>query len=311
MDAVDRAMIIDAYEMGMSIREVVDFTGGVCGRESIRIILKGGGVPLRGRGVKYRDASSFFGEEVCLFAELLGCMYGDGSLSKNKNAGHGCYDAVLVFSADERDVVERIAFITSRLFGFEPRVIDKGYFCIKLRRSFARYLHEFGYPLGKKSVLNPVLPLSFLVTPAMQKAFLRGFFNAEASVHKTVCVHQSVRIFPDKQLRKALFARGKPYTMKNIAYRICGWCHVKDLFEERPASSNILLGVQELLLRIGIPSTIYPIRVHISGAERVSIHYELRIRTKYLKTVADSGLLSSRKKVRKLQQLCGRAGAVK
>ena len=307
MDAADRDMLVDLYEMGMPIREIVDVMGGACGRDKATEALKEAGVRMRGSGTRYADPSSFCGEDAELFAELLGYLYGDGHISKVMDSKNGRYESLIAFSLDEDDLVERVRFIVYRLFGFHPRVITMpDHYRVRLRRGLARRLYEFGFPVGKKSLLNPSILLKFLSGGLMGAAFLRGFFNAEASVNKTVSVHQSVRFFPDDRVRHKVIALGKPYAMKNTSYRTCAWTEVKHLLEDELVSSNILLGVKELLSRLGVSSRIYPVRVHISGQKRFSVHYELRILTKCLKRVADSGLLSSRKKTRKLSHILAR-----
>ena len=314
MEVLVRSQVVELYLAGHSVREIADLLGGAYGREAIRLELKNASVPLRGRGVKYKTPEEFSEGESVLFAELLGYLYGDGHLSKVGGSKHGRYESVIALSLDEGDVVRHVMLIVGSLFGFEPRVVRKNYYRITLRRSLARYLHRFGFPVGKKSVLNPCLPLTYLVGDDMKKAFLRGFFNAEASVHKSVSVHQSVRVSLDDESKAQVMRRGMRYLMRGSRYHICSWRQA-GLSESDVCSSNILLGVQTLLKRIGIPSMIYPVRFHVSGQERVSLHYELRIGTQSLKKVADFRLVSSRKKTRKLHSLMrvcpsGQIGAV-
>lgn len=311
MDVALKKRILDLYSSGYSIREIVRLIGCVYERSSVQQVLKHAGVPLRGRSQSYIDPYEFQGVDAEDFAEFLGSMYGDGYICKVHGYAHDRFESSLAFSLDEEDLVRRIVFIVKKLFGFEPHVVKKGLYIIRLRVSLAKHLYIFGYPVGKKSDLNPVLPLSYLRSRNMKIAFIRGFFNAEATVNKAIAVHQSVRFHPKKPVLDKLICTGRRYVMKKKTYYICTWNDAKQIIGSQAMQSHILEGVLSLLVAIGISASIYPIRLHIGETGYVSVHFELRIKTKCLKKALDFKLVSCHKKVDSLKTLCGCAGAVK
>jgi len=302
MDDKTKAFVIHAYKDGASARQIAAQMKGIYGRETIRKELRKAGVGMRGRSAQYKHPDALTYSESQDFAEFLGCLYGDGHVSKNTNPSSGLYDCKLVFSANEEDLVTRACAISQNLFGFKPRVIVKpGYNILKFRRSFAKHVASIGYPVGKKSVLNPHLPN--LSNRAMKIAFLRGFLNAEASINQTISVQQSVRQEPPQEIIARLKQRGKLTFLRTQPCYFISWKKSKGLLERHMRSSNILAGVQSLLTELEIPSTIYPVRVYIGKNDIVSIHYELQISPKAIKRAHALGLISCVKKVAKLHTL--------
>lgn len=300
MDKVNKEAIIKLYGEGYSIRKVSGLIGFSYQRESIRKVLKQENIPIRGRGVVYKHYLKFTGEESALFAEFLGYFYGDGHIHKYVDPGHGLYECLLCFSLNERDIVKRVVYITGRLFNFKPRVVkQEGRYLIKFRRSLAKYLYNFGYPVGKKSLINPRLPLDKLRNKLMKKHFICGFLNAEASINKTVCVQQSIRIKIPKDKLEALKERHQPYFMRGRRCYFIKWSDVKT-FIDLSETSNVLCDLSKLLADFKIPSRIYPIRLYIGKNDTSSIHFELTMPPRYIKNIKEQGMLSCDKKLKKL-----------
>ncbi len=305
MDNKTRDQVIKLYNEGLSIKKIVTEIKGRFGREVIRQNLKKAGVNMRGRGTKYKPADTYDSSDSEDFAELLGLFYGDGHLSRNKNPAHGLYDCTLTFAQNESDLVNRATLLTEKVFGFKPSNIRKeGYFSLKFRRSFARYLHEFGYPVGKKSVINPCLPLKFLKNNAMRSSFIRGFLNAEASINDAVSIQQSVRIELPKESIEKLKSVGKECLIKNMKCHFINW-HTANSIVQKPVKSNALIDLQALLEYFGIKSRIYPVRVYVGSKDKTSIHFELCIPRKFIKRLIDQNLISCEKKLNKLKMAQG------
>ena len=304
MDEDTAKNIIKLYRDGHSLRQISKVLHGTIGRERVRQLLHASRVGWRGRGAKSRPPQHLTSAERTRLAELLGYLYGDGHLTRNKNGNHGLFDCVLTFAANEPDLVERALTITEDLYGFRPRVKKYGgWTCVKFRRSFAKYLQEIGYPAGKKSMCNPRAPLDLLPTKEDRVAFIRGFLNAEASVHKSVFVHQSVRISATPTRVARARAVGKNTILKGKPCTFVAWSAAAEIFADNTSSSRILTDLSTLLRGIGIPSTVKPIRAYIGFSGVTSVHFELRIRRQHLKTVADLRLVDSTKKQEKLNQL--------
>lgn len=292
--------VIRLYSQGCSVRKVYELIKRSYSREGVRKELKKLGV-LRGRGVVYKDLKSFTPKESQQFAEILGYFYGDGSLSlnKGKNLRQGLYKAYLTFALNEKDVVSRIVKITSDLFNFKPIVLKKeSTYIINFRSTFAKYLSRIGYPHGKKSEINPHIPLKLLSTSGMKRSFVCGFLNAEASVHKTIAVQQSVRVSLDKEQIDLFKKENKSYFMKRQECYFIGWGKIRDKvvlkdFEQ----SNILLDLKSILDEFGIDSKVYPVRMYIGKNDKTSIHFELRITLKYIRLVKEAGMISCNKKI--------------
>lgn len=303
MDLATRQQATELYHQGHTIREVATLLGNYK-RESVREALHLEHANLRGRGVKYKPPKEMTDHEKEQFAELLGYMYGDGDISKCKVGKSEEYNCRITFATNEIDLVQRVATITQNLFGFVP-THQKGIGCVtlRLRRSLGRYFYSFGYPVGKKSLLNPLLPLHFLHTNRMKIAFLRGFLNAEASVNKTVFIHQSTRISLAE--REVTLLQHKDYKVVlngNSCYFI-PWKKALPLIGQPSRTPNILTGVQLLLKTLQIHSRIYPIRLYIGHKGVTSIHFELRIPGQYIKRVAELQLLTCVKKQQKLKSI--------
>lgn len=306
MDSDIKKQIVEHYERGLSIRRITELIGNQCGRETIRKELKNANVSMRGKSTAYKASALFNSKEAADFSELLGYFYGDGHVSKNRNTSHGLYDCCLSFTLNETDIVNRVDLITENLFGFRPRSIKKrGYWSLRFRRSFAKYLASFGYPVGKKSTRNPRLPLAFLNNAELKIHFLRGFFNAEASINNTVFVHQSVQVLlPEDSVRELRRVGAHKFLGKNCCCFV-PWSRARAVIKQN-VKSRILEGVQQLLADLGIPSKLYPIRVYVGNEGIVGIHFELRISTKSIKRVSMLNLITSNKKSRIIDSLARR-----
>ncbi len=306
MDEKTKILIVKLYNGGFAIRKIKEEINSKYGYETIRKELKKAGVVLRGRGMVYKSHKEFTPEESLLFAELLGYLYGDGHLHKLKKSDHGIYDCAITFSSNEQDLIERVVFITESLFQYKPRIVRRGNFCtIKLRRSWGKYLAGLGYPIGKKSAINPNLPLCILKTNAMKRGFICGFFNAEASINKSVSVQQSVRIdLPEKTIQD-LKKGGRAYCMNNkfVCYFI-SWSKAKNIVPVK--DSNMLLDLKTMLSDLGIKTNIYPVRLYIGSKDQASIHFELRIFLRFIRRFKRLQLLSQKEKVNKLDVILQR-----
>jgi hypothetical protein len=303
MDKETINQIIRLYKKGFSIRKIEKIISGKYHKESIRENLKRSGMILRGIGIIYKNYGQFSSEENDLFAELLGYLYGDGSLHKYKNTSHGIYDCHLAFSLNEADLVKRIVKITNNLFKFIPKVIrKKSIYLIKFRRSFAKYLANIGYPIGKKSILNPNFPLEILKYDSMKRHFICGFLNAEATVNETITVQQSVRINLPLGIINFLKKKNKPYKMNDLECYFIKFSKIKSL-NLNIQESKMLLDLKKLLNEFGIQSAIYPIRLYIGRKNKTSIHFELHISPKFIRKIKDFNMLSCTKKVEKLNKL--------
>ncbi len=303
MDAVIGQKIVNLYNKGYTIRQIAQSGNIPYKREQVRKELKSAGVPLRGRATTYPHYLSFTVDEQALLAELLGYLYGDGSVHKNKNTRSGLYDCNLAFSIDEEDLVICVSSIIKSLFGYRPTIRKKkDIYLIKFRRSVAKYIHSIGYPAGKKSVLNPKLPKHILSTCETQQSFIRGFLNAEASINKSVFVHQSVRLAISEKNVKSLKAKGKICLIKGHRRYFVRWSDAKQVLNSHKLpKSNILLGIQYLLKQADISSTVYPIRVYIG--KNTALHYELWVSKRDLRKVMEHRLLTSKKKFHVLSTL--------
>lgn len=274
MGLSDQDMIV-LYNDGLSIQQIAKIAGR--GRETVRTILKRHGVRMRFRGVKYDPLSTYPHEKKLLLAELLGYLMGDGSISKRKDGG---YDCVLSFGLDEKNLVDRAVNIVKQLFGYNPKVVNNSnWYAIVLRRSIGRYLHEeCGYPVGKKSIINPHIPAWITQeSPSVKAAFIRSFLSAEASVDKTyVKVQQSVRIFLPENVRNRLRQGSKVYDNSSFRYNwLCGE-EARSLIGAHMRHSNLLVDLQKLLSEFLIDSKICFNRVWASSKSgAVSLHYEL------------------------------------
>jgi len=291
--------IIHYYNLGYSLRKIQQFVPYK--RETIRQKLKKEKINLRGRGIIYKDPSLFSSNEKKLLAELLGYLYGDGSLHKYKDTCHGCYECILTFCWNESDLVKTVQSITNILFKSPIHIKQKkGIFIIKFQRSLAKYFHSIGYPAGKKSMVNPFLPT--LENKNLKISFLRGFFNAEATVNKAFSVQQSVRLDSTSHIRQLLKKYGKPYNINERRYYILkGRTALNFIKKEELPPSNVLKGIQSLLCDLKIPSTIYIIRLYMG--KHISVHYELRISPSYRDMIKKLHLISCEKKLSKLNTL--------
>lgn len=304
MDVLTRTTVIGAYKSGHSARKIAELLGYAYARETVRKELRKAGVAMRGRNAQYARIEEMSPADAERCAELLGYLYGDGCVSKNKNSSYGLYDCKLVFAADELDLVSRVSAITRKLFGFSPKIKARdGYFVLKFLRSFAKHIAAMGYPVGKKSVLNPYLPFALLQTDSAKRGFLRGFFNAEASVGKTLSVQQSVRQQVPARVVRGLKAGAKVSVIGKNACWFIRWRSCKDLLGKYQSQSNVLTGVQTLLQEVGISSVIYPVRVYVGKNDIVSIHYELCVPPKAIKRALSLSLISCAKKVTRLRAL--------
>ncbi|MBI5391403.1 hypothetical protein HZB00_00205 [Candidatus Woesearchaeota archaeon] len=148
--------IISLYLMGNSIRKISMI---VCySKEAIRKELHKNNITMR-KFCGYPALVDFNNEKLCLFYELFGYLYGDGSLHRRKDDNR--FELTLYFSLDEKDLVERVAQITYALFSFCPIIKpDQSGYNIIFRKSFGRYLFTLNYPVGKKSIINPQFPSS-------------------------------------------------------------------------------------------------------------------------------------------------------
>jgi len=305
MDNSTKEEVISLYKKGHSIRQISKLIDFKYKREAIRECLKMSKIMMRGKGIIYKNYKDLTLKEGALFSELLGYFYGDGSLHKYKDPSHGIYDCNLTFSLNENDLVERVVYITKRLFEFIPKVIKKknSFYVIKFRRSFAKYLKETGYPSGKKSEINPHLPMEILKNDLMKKHFVCGFLNAECTVNKTVSVQQSVRIKLPKELINALKQGRKAYQMGKTECYFVKWSEAKSLLDSGIPKSNALTDLNELLSYFKINSKIYPVRVYIGKKDKIGVHYELQILHESIKKIKDFNMLSCTKKVEKLNNL--------
>jgi hypothetical protein len=307
VDDKTKSLVIELYKENNSIRKIKQIIKNKYGYESIRKELKKSGANLRGRGARYQDYMMFEPDNSALFAELLGYFYGDGSLHKYKDSSHGCYCCYLAFSRDEQDLVSKVICITEKLFNFKPRVlIKKSNYLIVFRQSFAKYLHNIGYPAGKKSQINPNLPLNILTTHSMKQGFIRGFLNAEASVNNSVSVQQSVRIKLSQKVLSNINLKNNSYLLGKTKCYLVRWSAVKDLncFKTLP-KSNILSDLSKLLNTLNIKSKLYFIRIYIGKCDTTSVHIELRIYPKFIKEIINLNLISCDKKLKKLKSLRG------
>ena len=303
MDSGTINEIIDLYSKEFSLRQIEETIHHKYGREAIRRALKKSGVMLRGIGMRYKDFKEFNEKERVIFAELLGYFYGDGSLCKESKSNF--YQCCLFFSLNEKDLVERVVNITRILFYFTPKVYKtKSLYIIRFKRNFAKYLYKIGYPLGKKSVLNPNIPLKILKTNLMKSGFICGFFNAEATINRTLSVQQSVRSNLPKKTIKKIKRSNEVYMLHKQSCYLIRWGKVKDLLkEEIIEKSNILLGIKYLLENFKIRSTIYTVRLYIGKEDKTSIHYELQINPKDLIKIKKLNMLSCIKKTDRLNIL--------
>lgn len=295
--------IIQLYEQGISIRKIPVYIENKYRREKIRQELKSAGVRIRGKITVYPSLSEFNDHELVLLAELLGCFYGDGHVHKNKDPSHGIYDAFLTFASNEKDLIKRAISLTENLFKFTPKVMKKtGYSKLKFRRTFAKYLFNLGYPIGKKSVVNPKLPMQLLNTKTKKAAFIRGFFNAEASINETVFVQQSVRIILPQHIVQELKSVGKKTHIKKIECYFVRWSKASSILNSK-YQSNVLIDLRSLLRCFKIKSVIYPVRIYIGREDKTSIHFELRIPRKFIKMLVWHNLITCKKKLYKIESL--------
>lgn len=304
MNDTDLTKIINLYRQGYSLRKIAQQPPTSYGRELIRREIKKAGLVLRGRGTVYQDYDLLSDDKKAMLAELLGYLYGDGSLYQYKNSGEWRYECVLTLSHNEHDLVQRVGSIVEQLFWFRPYIQKReSVYIIKLRPTLARYIAQLGYPAGKKSILNPPLPVRLLQSDQYKKHFIRGFFNAEATVNKTVTVQQSVRLEVDHQVREKLKNAARKYAVgRNRTHYYIKWKSAKEMIDPKVIPpSKILGGIQSLLANLGIPSTISPIRICLSNS--TGIHYELRIPVHALTQIKDLKILTCNKKVQKLNLL--------
>lgn len=306
MDAQTKREIAELYKKEFSIYQIEKLIEHRYRREAIRMALKRQGISLRGRNARYCAPEQFDGGDAADFAELLGYFYGDGSLCRD--GGKDSYQCCIFFSLNEADLVDRVIDITKRLFEFTPKHYKgRHVYTLKFKRSFAKYLYDIGYPLGKKSVLNPALPGNILQTDPMKKSFVRGFFNAEATINKTLCVQQSIRInMPEKVITK-LKEENPSYMLNKQECYFIRWGKVKGLLtEEIKARANILLGIIAVLESWNVRSFIYPVRLYIGKNNKTSMHCELQVSPKDLEKIKRLNLLSCEKKVDKLNKVLRR-----
>jgi hypothetical protein len=235
---------------------------------------------MRFRGVKYRRLAEYSIEEKTALAKLLGYLFGDGSISRNKD---GRYECSLSFALDEKEFVEDIKKITELLFHFAPKIKieNKNCFRILLRRSVARYLHrECRYPIGKKSVVNPRAPAWIMESESEVKAsFVKWFLNAEASItDESIKIRQATRIFPPRDVINRLRQAARIRVASRYSYYSLSWRIGKSLCKPYIRPSNILIDFQELLRRFQVMGKIYSYWIWISQtSDDVSIHYELNL----------------------------------
>lgn len=303
MDSLIKEEISTLYKEGLSIRKIERAINYRYRRESIRMELKKAGVPMRGRFITYKNLDFFNSDERLLFAEFLGYLYGDGSLHKNKNPSHGLYDCVITFSLDEGDLVNRVIFIVKKLFSFNPKVIrnrDDNTYSIKFRRSFAKYISLLGYPAGKKSINNPLILNSIFHNSEMEKSFIKGFLNAEATINRALSVQQSVGMTLSRRKIDKLKSLARNGMSKGNLYSFVRWKKAKKVISTHYKDSNILLGLKNMLSKVGINVKIYPVRVYIGKNDKISIHLELKVRKEDLNKIRDFNLLSCKDKLKKL-----------
>lgn len=286
--------IISLYNGGLNIQKIAKIAR--LGKETVRVVLKRHGVKMRFRGIKYDPLPSYPHERKLLLAELFGYLMGDGSISKRKDRR---YDCVISFALEENNFVDAVKNIVNQLFGHVPKItFDRTCYRIILRRSIARYLHEqCGYPLGKKSIVNPNIPSWIMQADQQVKtAFIRGFLNAEASVNDCVKVPQSVRIFLPRDVQYHLRQVANVHDA-SFKYRSLCWGKAKPIVEKYVRPSNILLDLQRLLSELQISSKIYFNRVWMSSKSgSVSIHFELYIQRKMLERLRELNIQYWKKK---------------
>ena len=222
--------MIILYNDGLNIRQIAKIARR--GRETVRVILKRHGTKMRFRGIKYDSLLIYSHERKLLLAELFGYLMGDGSISKTTD---GRYDCVLSFALKEKNFVDAVRNIVKQLFGYVPKVvIDHSWYRIVLRRSVARYLYEqCGYPIGKKSIVNPHIPNWILqASSPVKTAFIRGFLNAEASIDDCVKVPQSVRIFLPEDVQNRLRQRSNTHDVASFKYNLLRWKEAKSIVKK-------------------------------------------------------------------------------
>lgn len=280
-DEVLERHVISLYNDGLSIRQIAKITDHA--REGIRLILKHHSVPMRGRCVKHKPFSEFSFVEKISLARLFGYLFGDGSISRNKD---GRYECSLSFALTETGYVGDIKNIVESLFHFTPRVKieNESHFRILLRRSVARYLHqECYYPVGKKSVVNPHIPNWVMGSePEVKASFTKGFLNAEASImDEGIKIRQAVRIFPPEDILARLKQMAKIRATKTYTYFSLNWRAGKSLCEPYIRPSNILVDLRELLREFQVVGEIYPFWIWMSSINNnIGIHYELNLSKK-------------------------------
>jgi hypothetical protein len=295
--------VLKLYNQGRTIRQIVELIDFEYGRESIRRELKRLNAQMRGRATTYQSVKDFPEQKICLFAELLGYIYGDGHLHKRKDSG--VYECKLAFALNEKDLVERVIQITEKLFSFRPKVIKTEFnYIIRFRKSFAKYLSKLNYPVGKKSLINPKIPFEIFKDKNAIRYFIRGFLNAEASINRTVSVQQSVQVvMPDKIINSIKNIKSA-YKMRKFFCYFISWGIAREyLCPSYTNCSNMLMDLKTALSKFDISSNVYPVRVYIGKNDSVSIHHELRIVSKDFKKVEKLKIVTCKKKLEKLHAL--------
>lgn len=300
MSLSDKEMIA-LYNGGLNIRQIAKIAR--LGRETVRVILKRHGTRMRFRGIKYDPLSIYSHERKLLLAELFGYLIGDGFISETTD---GRYDCVLSFALKEKNFVDEVRNIVKQLFGYVPKVVvDHSWYRIVLRRSIARYLYkQCGYPIGKKSIVNPYIPDWIMqARPSVKTAFIRGFLNAEASVDNCVKVPQSVRIFLPRDVQNRLRQRSNIHGVASFKYYSLRWKEAKSIVkEEYVRPSHILLDLQKMLSEFQIDSKICFNRVWMSSrSNSISIHYELYVSKKMLERLKQFNMLKKKDET----EMCG------
>ncbi len=130
------------------------------------------------------------------FAEFYGIMLGDGCIYSDFSGLCISGDKIL-----DNDYYENyLNNLIFHLFKLKPKIYYEKYDrTIRLKlysKRVCKYLHNLGFPIGKKLKSNPKIPDYILVKPEFISACIRGLVDTDGSItphpHSKIMMHLSV-----------------------------------------------------------------------------------------------------------------------
>jgi len=177
------------------------------------------------------------------FAEFYGILLGDGCVFSNLKSFCITSDSLL----DASYIISYVAPLISKLFGKSPSIYrsksDRSMRCVLHSVQASRFLVEFGFPRGEKSLGKTFIPPKFFENSDLLKACTRGLVDTDGSL----CPHPNTKIMVDltvkipalwRDCRKAFACLRLNPSLSQSEIYLYGFEKVKKYFE-KVGSSNV------------------------------------------------------------------------